>query len=54
MPNNSIILGILLILIGAIGYVYGMMNGKASATALIPAAFGLVITISESTLCMWQ
>jgi fluoride ion exporter CrcB/FEX len=45
MPSTSIIFGILLILIGLIGYVYGTMNGNASLTALIPAAFGLILVI---------
>jgi hypothetical protein len=44
MPSTSIISGILLIIIGVIGYVYGMSNdGTASLTALIPALFGLVL-----------
>jgi hypothetical protein len=43
MPNTSIIFGSLLILIGLIGYGYGMMTGHASLTALIPAAFGIVM-----------
>src|SRR5882672_7242511 len=45
MPNNSIIFGALLILIGVTGYCYGMMTDHASLTALIPAAFGLVLVI---------
>lgn len=45
MPSTSIICGVLLILVGIIGYVYGMMNGNASMTAFIPAVFGLVIAI---------
>lgn len=45
MPNTSIIFGVLLILIGVIGYVNGMMNEHASPTALIPAIFGIVIAI---------
>lgn len=45
MTTTSIIFGILLILIGVIGYVYGMALGNASPTALIPAAFGLVIAV---------
>jgi preprotein translocase subunit Sss1 len=45
MPSTAIACGILLILIGIIGYVYGMMNGNASPTALIPAAFGLILAI---------
>lgn len=45
MPNTSILFGTLLILIGIIGYAYGMMNGSASPTALIPAAFGIGLAI---------
>jgi hypothetical protein len=45
MSITSIIVGVLLILIGAVGYVYGMMTDHASPTALIPAAFGLVIAV---------
>lgn len=43
MPTTSIAFGVLLILIGAIGYIYGLMNDKASITALIPAFFGIVM-----------
>lgn len=43
MPSTSIYFGILLILLGAGGYVYGMMNGGASLTALIPAIFGVLL-----------
>lgn len=45
MPSTSIISGVLLILIGIIGYVLGMNDGQASPTALIPAAFGLLLVI---------
>lgn len=45
MPTTSIAFGVLLILVGAIGYIYGLMNDKASVTALIPAFFGLVIAV---------
>ena len=45
MPSTSIITGILLILLGIIGYVIGMNNGNASLTALIPAVFGLLLVI---------
>jgi len=45
MPITSIICGSLLVLIGFIGYGYGLMNGNASLTALIPAAFGSVLEI---------
>jgi hypothetical protein len=36
---------VLLILISVIGYAYGWSTGAASPTALIPAAFGVVIAI---------
>ena len=45
MPSTSIIFGVLLIIIGVAGYGYGLMNEKASVTALIPAFFGIVIAI---------
>lgn len=45
MPSTSIISGVLLILIGILGYVLGMSDGHASPTALIPAAFGLLLVI---------
>ncbi len=45
MSNTSLTFGLLLILIGLIGYGYGMMTGHASPTALIPAAFGIVLAI---------
>ena len=45
MPSTAIIFGALLILTGIVGYVHGMMNGNASLTAMIPAAFGLVLAL---------
>ncbi|MEJ7849021.1 MAG: hypothetical protein WKF92_13130 [Pyrinomonadaceae bacterium] len=46
MPATSIIFGTLLVLIGIIGYAYGAMYSEyASKTALIPAAFGIVLII---------
>ena len=45
MTSTSIIAGIVLILIGLVGYGYGLSVGAASPTALIPAAFGLLIAI---------
>ncbi len=45
MPTTTIISGGLLILIGIIGYIYGLNTGSASPTALIPAAFGLLLLI---------
>ena len=43
MPFTAIIFGVILIVVGAAGYVHGMMNDKASVTALIPAFFGIVL-----------
>ena len=45
MPFTSIVFGVLLIIVGVIGYVHGIMNEKASFTALIPALFGVVIAL---------
>ena len=45
MPSTSIISGVLLILLGIIGYVLGMNDGNASPTALIPALFGILLVI---------
>lgn len=45
MTSISITCGALLVLIGVIGYVYGVINGHASFTALIPAAFGIVLIL---------
>ena len=45
MPSTSIACGFLLIIIGVAGYVYGMMDGRASLTALIPALFGLILIV---------
>ncbi len=45
MPNTSIVFGSLLVLIGIVGYGYGLMNGNASLTALIPAAFGIMLAL---------
>lgn len=43
MPSTSILFGILLILLGVLGYAYGAMNGNASLTALIPSIFGVLL-----------
>lgn len=43
MPSITLALGIALIVLGVAGYV---LTGAASATALIPAAFGLLIAIA--------
>jgi hypothetical protein len=45
MPSTAIGCGLSLILVGLAGYVYGIIDGKASVTALIPAFFGIVIAI---------
>ncbi len=45
MPSTAVGCGLALILIGIAGYVWGMLDGKASITALIPAFFGLVIAL---------
>lgn len=45
MPSTAIWCGRLLVLIGIIGYGYGMMNGSASMTAMIPAGFGAVLML---------
>lgn len=45
MTTTAIIFGIILILIGAAGYVNGQMTGNASVTALIPAFFGAALAI---------
>ncbi len=43
MPSTSITFGGLLILIGIIGYAYGMRDGSASLTAFIPSVFGIIL-----------
>ncbi|HQZ97637.1 MAG TPA: hypothetical protein PLP21_15045 [Pyrinomonadaceae bacterium] len=43
MPITAIVCGMLLSMIGIMGYVYGMMNGNASLTALIPFVFGTLL-----------
>lgn len=46
MPSITINFGRILILIGAIGYIYGLtMTAYASPTALIPAVFGLILMV---------
>jgi hypothetical protein len=45
MPNYAIWFGRLLVLVGIVGYAYGMFNGNASLTALIPAAFGIALMV---------
>ena len=43
MPATAILFGVLLILLGIIGYVIAVTNNNASVTALIPAFFGAVL-----------
>ena len=43
MPSTSIAFGTILILIGILGAVAGQLNGRYSNTALIPAAFGVLM-----------
>lgn len=45
MPGTAIWFGRSLILLGVIGYGYGLTSGSASLTALIPAAFGVVLML---------
>ena len=45
MPSTAIGCGLSLVLLGIAGYVWGMLDGKASVTALIPAFFGVVMAI---------
>lgn len=45
MPSTSIVSGVLLILIGIIGYAFSLIDGHTSVTALIPSAFGLLLLI---------
>ena len=43
MPITAIWCGRLLVVVGIVGYVYGLYISAASPTALIPAAFGIVL-----------
>ena len=43
MPTIAILSGVLLVVLGVAGYISGVMSDRASITALIPAAFGIVI-----------
>lgn len=45
MPITAIVCGVLLILIGVVGYSNGVMTDRASITALIPAFFGIVLAL---------
>ena len=45
MPNTAILFGRLLIILGIIGYGFGIYNDNASWTALIPAIFGIILMV---------
>jgi len=45
IPGYSIWIGRLLVLVGLIGYGYGLYADNASLTAFIPAVFGIVLMI---------
>lgn len=43
MPATAILFGVILILLGIIGYAVAVTNNNASVTALIPAFFGVAL-----------
>lgn len=45
MVSTTLVSGALLILIGIIGFVFSLVDGHRSWTALIPAAFGLLLVV---------
>ena len=45
MPATAIWFGRILILIGVAGYAWGLYGGNASLTAMIPAAFGVLLML---------
>ncbi len=45
MTGTAIWFGRVLILLGVVGYGYGLSVGNASVTAMIPAAFGVVLML---------
>ncbi len=45
MPATAIWFGRILVLIGVAGYAWGLYGGNASLTAMIPAAFGVVLML---------
>jgi uncharacterized membrane protein len=45
MPATAIVFGVVLILLGIVGYVVAVTNNNASVTALIPAFFGAALAI---------
>ncbi|KXK04752.1 MAG: hypothetical protein UZ17_ACD001000755 [Acidobacteria bacterium OLB17] len=45
MTSLAIWFGRVLVILGILGYGYGLTEGNASFTALIPSAFGLVLMV---------
>jgi hypothetical protein len=45
MPRAAVICGAILVVIGLIGYLYGVSVGSGSPTALIPSVIGVIIAI---------
>ena len=45
MPSTAIMSGVLLILVGFAGFGFSILDGSNAPTALIPAAFGLLLVI---------
>ncbi len=45
MPSTAIVSGVFLILIGIVGYVFSDLESGKRLTALIPAAFGLLLVV---------
>jgi len=45
MPSTAIASGVFLILIGIVGYIFSDLESTKRLTALIPAAFGLLLVI---------
>lgn len=45
MPTTAILSGILLTLVGVAGFGFSILDGANAPTALIPAAFGLLLVI---------
>jgi hypothetical protein len=43
MPTTAIFCGVILVVLGIVGYISGAMSDRASITALIPAFFGIVL-----------
>jgi hypothetical protein len=49
ITGYAVWIGRLLVLVGIVGYGYGLYAGSASLTALIPAVFGIVLMILGHT-----